>query len=190
MSSVSDDYKPWEQYPHIWKTEAAFLSFIRGGIRRYLWSKNPVKLEFEKEVKLKIPNDNPKSFARFPFVSGYQCEICKGLFKANEVQCDHKSGEHSLRSYADIQTFVEGIVFVRKEDLQMLCKPCHNDKTYAERHGVSLKDARIIGKAIEVEKKKAKYVLSFLTKKGYNPAGNAKDRRLQLIEYFSAQEVE
>lgn len=178
------DYKPWETYPGFWKTESAFLSFIRGGIRRHLWSKNPVKLDFEKDMKIEIPNDNPKSKQRFPFVKGYRCEICKGLFKANEVQCDHRTGEYSLRSTSDIQSFVEGIVFVKKEDLQMLCKPCHCDKTYSEREGVSLEDARAIRKAIEVEKKKTAYVVDFLSKNGYTPAGNAKVRREQLVDHF------
>lgn len=182
MSRV--DYKPWEEYPHIWKTESAYLSFIRGGIRRYLWSKNPVKLEFEKESQVLIPNDNPKSAKRFPRVKGYRCGHCKGLFKATQVQCDHKSGEHALRSMNDIQTFVEGIVLVRKEDLQMLCKPCHLVKTYSERYGVSLEEARAITQAIDFEKKGVKKVIDFLEKSGIMPAKTKEKRREQLIEYY------
>ena len=30
-----------------WKTEAAFLSYVRGGLRRGLWMNSPVKREFE-----------------------------------------------------------------------------------------------------------------------------------------------
>jgi hypothetical protein len=181
---MSSDYKPWEAHPTIWKTEAAFLSFIRGGIRRYLWSKNPVKLEFEKSQKVEIPNTNPKSMTRFPTVKGYRCAMCEGLFKATDVQCDHKDGEHQLRSYKDIQAFVEGIVFVKIEDLQMLCKPCHLDKTYQQREGVSLEEARATRQAIAVEKKSTAVVVKFLTDNGYVAGKNAKDRRLQLIDHF------
>ena len=178
------DYKPWEEYSHIWKTEAAFLSFLRGGIRRYLWSKNPVKLEFEKESVVKIPNDNPKSMKKFPLVNGFKCGMCGGLFKSNQVQCDHKTGEHSLKCMDDLQTFVEGIVFVRKEDLQMLCKPCHEIKTYAERYGYTIEEARPLKQALEFNKKPVKTVVDFLTKCGIMPATTKDKRRVQLEQYF------
>ena len=32
---------PWEAYPQIWKSEAAFMSWLRGGIRGGLWNKHP-----------------------------------------------------------------------------------------------------------------------------------------------------
>lgn len=177
-------YEPWKEYPHVWKTESAYLSFIRGGIRRYLWSKNPIKLEFEKSQQVKIPNDNPKSMKRFPTVSGFKCEQCDGLFKANQVECDHKTGEYELRCLDDIQKFVEGIVFVRKEDLAMLCKPCHAIKTYSQRYGVSLAEAKATKQAIEIDKKSAKIVIAFLTKHGYNAASTKDKRREQLVDHF------
>lgn len=177
-------FQPWIEYPEIWKTEAAYLSWLRGGIRRYLWSKNPVKLEFEKESQVKIPNTNLKSMKRFPTVSGYRCESCGGLFKANDVQCDHKTGEFALRSISDIQSFVEGIVLVRKDQLAMLCKPCHLVKTYSERYGVSKEVAKATIQAIEIERKGAKKVVDFLVKNGYNAQPNKELRREQLVHYF------
>lgn len=177
-------YKPWEDYPHIWATESAYLSFVRGGIRRYLWSKNPIKLEFEKERKFKIPNPNPKTVQRFPTVIGGQCEHCKGLFKQTDMEVDHKRGEHSLRSMDDLQRFVEGIVCVRKEDLAWLCKPCHAVKTYAERMGISLEEATSVKKAIEYEKKGVKKVVDFISKSGIMAASTKDKRRIQLIEIF------
>lgn len=160
------------------------MTFLRGGIRRNIWGKNPVKLEFEKEAKVDIPNPNPKTVGRFPRVKGYQCAICKGLFVAKDVQCDHRVGEHPLRSIEDIQSFVEGIALVRKTDLQMVCKPCHCDKTYAERHGISMELAKATRLAIDAEKKKTAYVVDLLEKSGYNVASNAKARREQLVDLF------
>lgn len=182
MSNSS--FLPWVEYPDIWKTESAYLSFIRGGIRRYLWSKNPVKLQFEKESVIKIPNDNPKSMKKFPFVNGYRCAACDGLFKSNQVQCDHKTGEHALRTLSDVQSFVEGIVLVRKSDLQMMCKPCHDIKTYAERYGMSITNAKAIKQAIEFERKGVKKVIDFLTTNGYNAHRKKEERREQLVHYF------
>lgn len=181
------DYKPWEEYSHIWKTESAYLSFIRGGIRRHLWSKNPIKLEFEKDVAVQIPNDNPRSMKRFPTVAGGQCEICKGLFKKTDMEVDHRTGEYSLRTISDIQTFVEGIVLVRKEDLAHLCKPCHGVKTHAERYGMTFDDAKADKLAIEWDKKKVKQVVDFLTKSGIIPASTKGARRKQLFEHFKKE---
>ena len=54
----------WERYPHIWKTESTFLSWIRGNVRRNLWSRHPVKIEFIKNNRIRIPNPNPKGKAK------------------------------------------------------------------------------------------------------------------------------
>lgn len=177
-------YEPWVEYPHIWRTESAYLSFVRGGIRRYLWSKNPIKLEFEKERTIPIPNTNPKSKKRFPTVNGARCEICEGLFNKKEMEVDHRTGEHSLRSISDIQSFVEGIVLVRKEDLAYLCKPCHKIKTHSERQGLTFKEAQADKMAIEMDKQPVKKVVDFLTKNGIIPASTKPERRKQLYAHF------
>ena len=184
---MSNVYQPWVEYPHIWKTESAFLSFIRGGIRRHLWSKNPIKLEFMKDKKIEIPNTNPKSMKRFPTVKGGRCECCGELFKQTDLEVDHRTGEHSLKSLNDLQAFVEGIVLVRKEDLALLCKPCHKIKTYAERYGMTIAEAGPIKQAIEFEKKGVKKVVAFLKANGYNAGSNQEKRRDQLIDHFTKE---
>lgn len=181
---MQPEYKPWEEYPHFWKTESAYLSFVRGGIRRYLWSKNPIKLEFEKDRKIDIPNPNPKTAKRFPTVKGGRCEHCNQLFKQTDMEVDHKTGEHSLRSLEDIQSFVKGIVLIRKTDLAFLCKPCHGIKTYAERYNMSLEEAKATKQAIEFEKKGVKKVVDLLEKNGYNDPRSKDKRRELLIDIF------
>lgn len=175
----------WELYPQFWKTEAAFLSFIRGGIRRHLWSKNPVKLQFMKESRVQIPNDNPRSMKRFPTVSGGCCEMCGGLFKEKDMEVDHRTGEHSMRHVEDIQSFVEGIVFIRKEDLAWLCKACHGIKTYSERYGVSIEEARVEKKVILLVKEGK--VLAFLKEHGIIPHTTAAKRRQQCLDHLKGE---
>ena len=46
--------KLWELYPNIWKSESAFMSWLRGGIRR-MWSHHPVRIEFMKQNRIRIP---------------------------------------------------------------------------------------------------------------------------------------
>lgn len=176
---MSTHIKPWELYPEFWKTEAAFLSFIRGGIRRHLWAKNPIKLQFIQENRVRIKNPVAKNIKRFPMVWGGKCEHCMKEFVLNEMEVDHKTGEYSLKSVQDIQKFVEGIVFVRKEDLAFLCKPCHKAKTYAERYGMSTEDAKVEKEAIAIQKGDDK---AWLKQHGLVPASNAKKRREQIIQ--------
>lgn len=176
-------YKPWEEYPLFWKTEAAFLSYIRGGIRRHLWAKNPVKLQFIKESRRQIVNPNPNNRKRFPTVWGAVCESCGKEFATKDMEVDHKTGEYSLRKVEDIQSFVEGIVFVRMQDLALLCKPCHKAKTYAERSGMSVEDAIIEKQAIVLMKlspaEQKKWIADRSTQK---PGANAKIRRTQIVD--------
>ena len=171
--------EPWTLFPSVWKTEAAFLSYIRGGIRRHLWAKSPIKLEFIKRARKRIKNPVEANLKRFPEVWGGECEICRKEFALKDMEVDHKTGEHALRSVLDIQSFVEGIVFVTHEDLALLCKPCHKGKTYSERSGMSLEDAIIAKQAIAIQKGDDK---AWLRSQGLVPAGNAKARREQIIQ--------
>src|SRR5690554_2980734 len=112
---------PWENYPEIWKTQAAFMAWVRGGIRRGLWEKHPVKLNFSKSQTFPMKNDNPRSMKRFPTVNGSKCAICEGVFKSSETQVDHIHGNHSLKNMDDLRTFIEAMIMVKEEDLQVVC---------------------------------------------------------------------
>ena len=184
---MTDKYQPWIEYPQFWKTEAAFLSYIRGGIRRHLWAKNPVKLQFIKESRRQIVNPNPNNRKRFPTVWGAVCESCGKEFATKDMEVDHKTGEYSLRKVEDIQSFVEGIVFVRMQDLALLCKPCHKSKTYAERTGMSIQDAMIEKQAIAICKLPVKEVRAWLTDRNILPDKTAPQRRKQIVEVLKSE---
>ena len=147
-----DDKKLWEIYPHIWATESAYMSWLRGGIRRYLWSKNPVKLEFIKQNRIKIPNPNPKG--KVKEVWGGKCALTGEYFVLNELECDHKVGNHSLKTLDDLVPFVKGIVMITLDDLQLVSKEAHKIKSYAEKQGISFEEAKIEKEVIEIIKQK------------------------------------
>lgn len=174
---------PWEEFPRIWKSESAFLSYIRGGIRRSLWNRSPIKLQFIAENRIRIPNPVASNAKRFPEVWGGQCYQCKNLFAMKDLEVDHLTGEHSLRKLADLQTFVEGIVCVSKKDLGLICKSCHKAKSYAERTGMTVEDARIEKEAIAIGKDDKEW----LKARDVVPAGNAKARRAQIVEYLKKE---
>jgi hypothetical protein len=174
--------KPWLEYPHIWKTEAAFLSFVRGGVRRALWNKSPIKLEFLKANRKRVKNPVAKNAVRFPEVWGGTCYQCKKDFALKDIEVDHLTGEYSLRKLDDLQSFVEGIVCVSAKDLGLICKPCHKAKTYAERSGMSIEDAVIEKQAILICKEPVKEVRKFISENGIAPASTAKGRRAQIVD--------
>ena len=145
---MADKQMPWEVYPDIWKTESAFMSWIRGGIRAGLWNKHPVKLEFIKKSRIKIPNTNPRSMKRFPEVWATKCAITGEIIPLNKAEVDHKTGEHTLRNLDDIASFIKDIVLVTEDDLQIVSKDVHKIKTLAERKGITFEEAVIEKKVI------------------------------------------
>lgn len=58
----------------------------------------------------------------------FACACCKGSFPAKEVQVDHIE---PIGKDLDWNTFIERL-FCEKENLQVLCKPCHKEKTKRE----------------------------------------------------------
>ena len=100
------------------------MSYLRGGIRRAAWMKHPVKLEFIKNNRQRIPNPNPKGKAAE--VWGGKCNVCKNLFVQSQLVVDHiREFSASLKDIKDIQSFVELISLVTEDDLQFVCKDCH-----------------------------------------------------------------
>lgn len=147
---MSSDLKMWEIHPTIWKTEAAYMSWLRGGIRRSLWNKSPVKMEFIRHNRIKIPNPNPR--ARVKEVWGGVCALTGEVHVLSDLEVDHKIGNHSLRNLDDLLPFIKAIVMVSFDDLQFVSKKAHKIKSYAERMGISFDEARVIKEIIELQK--------------------------------------
>ena len=111
---------PCEQYP-VWTT-AKFWSFVRSGLRAK-WTRWPPKYEILAEAKRNVPK-NKKVRHRYE----YQCASCKKFFPQKHVEVDHIEPVGSLRCYDDLPAFVERL-FVSKDKLRVVCKPCHKTIT-------------------------------------------------------------
>ena len=188
------EFKPWEEYPEIWGTQAKFMAWVRGGIRRGLWEEHPVKLQFLNSQKIYIENTNPRSMKRFPTVAAYRCAICGEVYKASKekgqrssnTQVDHIVGNHSLKTMEDLRAFIESMILVRMEDLQIACKACHDIKSYSEKEGCDFEEARIRKKALAIcNEKKDK---EFLRERGYVPGTNAEKRRTQIEDILRKEQ--
>lgn len=171
--------KPWEIWPNLWKTESAWLSYVRGGIRKGLWKNYPPKLEFLKLKAEMRDNLNPRSMKRFPKVKMWQCEQCEEWFTSKDIQVDHRRGHNSLRSVDEIGGFVEAMLLdCATEDYAIMCTPCHKVKSNAEAKGISFEESLIDKQVIEIMKSKKDK--EFLKQHGVTPASNAPSRREQL----------
>jgi 5-methylcytosine-specific restriction endonuclease McrA len=170
----------WITHSHIWKSESAFMSWIRGGIRQGLWNRHPVKLEFIKKNRIQIKNPNPRG--NKPLVWGGVCSQCNNHFVQKDLEVDHREGGHSLKTINDVQSFIENIVFVTEDDLQLVCKPCHKIRSQMDRKNISFAAAAAEKYAIALEKEGR--TRNWLLARDIIPASNAKKRRLQVIEEF------
>ena len=152
-----------DKYPHIWKTKASLMSYLRGGLRRSCWMKHPVKLEFIKNNRERIPNPNPRG--KVTEVWGGRCNACKNLFVQSKLAVDHiREFSASLKEIEDIQTFVELISIVTEDDLQFVCKDCHDNISYSQKQGCSFEEARVRKQHILIDKEKR--VLEELRQRG------------------------
>ena len=178
-----EEKKLWETYPHIWKTESAFMSWIRGGIRRSLWNRHPIKLEFIKQNRIKIPNPNPKG--KVEKVWGGVCALTGETHVIANLEVDHRKGNHSLQTLKDIEKFISGIVNITLEDLQFVSKEAHKIKSYAEKNGVSFEEAKAEKTAIELIKKGVDK--QFLIDHNIEVGSTQSARRKQIVELLLEQ---
>lgn len=62
----------------------------------------------------------------------YKCSACGNYFKQTDVQVDHTIPAGTLKDYNDLPKFVERL-FVAKDELSVMCKPCHTIKSNKEK---------------------------------------------------------
>jgi 5-methylcytosine-specific restriction endonuclease McrA len=106
-------------------TESAFWSMIRSALRqKSRWWKPVSKRKEESRRAYKGINKRQKW--------EYQCNKCKDWFKSDEVNIDHIEPAGSLNCSNDLPSFVDTL-FCEVDNLQTLCKVCHDEKTQLER---------------------------------------------------------
>ncbi len=161
-------------------SEKKLCTLLRSSVRQ-VWLRHPVKLSYL--YSKTYPDTNPITRTKWLI----DCEMCGCSFKTSDVQVDHIVGEHSLLSLDDVVPFATSILGVSHDDLQILCVPCHEAETYANRYGMTLEEAfaekSVIAKLKQtVTKQKAE-----LKKAGYKPKdiSNADKRRVCYRELLS-----
>lgn len=161
----------WKAFPHVWKTKAAYFTWLRGALRR-CWNHAPQKMECIKANRIRIDNGKGR------MIWGAVCGMCGGTFPQNQVQVDHIVPAGSLQDVSDIEGFVTRLLM--SNELRLVCKGCNAALSYADKHKISYEEAIIIKKAIALQKDKKD--VQWLQERGIIPSKNAKIRREQIID--------
>jgi hypothetical protein len=168
--------EPWEAYPTIWKTKAAFFTYLRGHLRQ-IWSRYPAKLTWKKAQGVKPPADytgRAKTLCK--------CFYCGEFFPISSTEVDHVKMAGSCNDWDTAKEFLHNLLDCSGE-WRITCKPCHKVITYAERMGVTFEESVAMKKAIEFMKEDKQVVLDFLASHGYNgPSVSTAAKRKKLVE--------
>ena len=153
-------------------SEKKLCTKIRSAIRQ-TWMHSDVKLAYL--YSHTYPDKNPATRTKWLI----DCEMCGKAFKQSDIQIDHKKGEHSLLTLKDVVPFATSILGVTADDLQCLCVPCHEARTYSERYHMSIEEAFAEKEVISKLKQTVAKQKAELKKVGYKPKdiSNADKRR-------------
>jgi hypothetical protein len=130
--SVKEKKPKKPKKPKVFNFKSWFISQLRSISRRY-----PPHYEAENKVKevyyIQSKKGKPMKRVRFP------CAICKNVVSKKQIVRDHispvvntKEGFPYLpNGEEDWNTYIKGML-VKTEEIQMICKPCHDIKCAVE----------------------------------------------------------
>lgn len=107
------------------RLKSFIVSVLRAGTRRY-----PPKFETLNEAKTeKKINSKTGRLAQH-----YRCNECKEEFTSKDIEVDHIVPVVDVKTgFTTWDDFINGL-FCGKDNLQVLCKPCHKTKSKKERY--------------------------------------------------------
>ena len=124
---VSDDLTP-EQEAYIaecaaltpnTKIEKSTDIYVRNLISRFGWTRSKIRTDSLKAAR--------KTRGQ------YECACCKGLFKGNEVEVDHKVSRVPRDGNCTLTEYIAR-TFCALDQLAVLCVGCHRKKSLYERY--------------------------------------------------------
>lgn len=171
---MNKDYKPWEEYPELWRTEGQFWTYLRGCFRKGCWERSPIKLSF-KNNNCEPPPEGYQGRAK----SGQYCALSGEWEGKSKLEVDHIEGNVSLSSWDDVLPFIQHMI-PERGTLQLVTKEAHKIKSHQEKQGFStFEEAACDKEAIQICKGDEK---KWLSSRGITPESNAKLRREQVFQ--------
>lgn len=148
--------------------EKEVVSWWRSAVRQ-MFSSSIFYRKYVEDQSTLVKNENTRSMKRYPMVKRFTCVICGEQFGSGGIEVDHMEGGNTNKYFSDAESFLKAIMFATPDDIQVLCKDkhkvvnkkktlvsfgCHNLKTFAEKQGCSLEEARVRKKHILIGKDK------------------------------------
>lgn len=106
-------------------TNAGWWGFLRSGLRQLSTRWPPLRNVVKAHRR---PYVGPNKRQKFEV----QCADCEQWYKASETHVDHIIPCGSLKSFDDVQGFVERC-FCEADGLRVLCTQCHQVRTNSQR---------------------------------------------------------
>lgn len=117
--------------PNSYEGDRKDLTLIRTGLRQ-AFTRSKYKAIFLSLSRVEIPQYNKSGkLSKRPMVR-YLCAECKCLHPSSDINVDHIEKVGSFDCISEIKDFFDRI-FCSYDNLQVLCKPCHDVKTKQER---------------------------------------------------------
>lgn len=139
-----------------------------------MWNKSPIKIIF-KNGECKPPPEGLETKSK----SGAYCALSGKWEGKSKLECDHLLGNVSLNNEEDILDFIKHLI-PPPNSLQLVTKEAHKIKSYAEKQGISYKQAAAEKLAINILKSKEDRW--WLEDKGIIPASSSAKRRKQIVQ--------
>ena len=173
---------PWEVEGNPWRTEAKFVTWVRGVLRKG-WSKYPLKINYKNSRRYKVKNTNPRSQKRFPTVWMIDCEICRESFKPEFVEVDHIGAQGSFKCLSDIESYAMHLFMLTPDDMRCICKDCHKIVSLSQSHSLTFEEAIKAKETIAFLKLPIQKQMAFLASLGYNKQQcSNREKRKELFE--------
>jgi hypothetical protein len=165
------------------KSEKALLSWVVNLMRRKIWNKHPSKLVKLQEGRVRKPIGHNGRL-----VYSKQCEHCEDWFREADIQINHKVNciKNGI-SWEELGGICRRMFDVTTDDLECLCKDCHDLVTYTERYGGDIKNAKIMKKVIKFDSLLAPQQKEKLLRAGMVPAKTKPLRRKQVEDYLNGR---
>ena len=176
-----------------WKTQAEFYTYLRGCFRK-AWMRHPNKIKVINARRFKVDRVDKdgnvmidKKTGKPKQVWNCECEICGHRGGMKDFQVDHIHAAKQLQCFEDIPLFVFRLIYVKEEDLRMVCKLCNSILAYADKQGLSFEEAKAEKEAIALCR--AKKDKAWLKKRKIEPESTVAKRRKQIVKIL-LQEIE
>jgi len=166
------------------ETDKQFAKWLQGAMRR-AWSKHPAKLTLLQKNRYQTLNKNTgrKCYHIDCMKCGTPVPQGKG---GGTIECNHKRvvGGFSELCKEKFKDFVINLLWVTEDDLELVCKKCHDIITYSERSGMTLKEAELEKKIIKFCSLPAATQKKKMIENGLEPESSVVKRRIQLRNHF------